>query len=339
MKEKINMRSFIQETIARKQRIAIPIMTHPGIEMNGNTVYEAVTNGEIHAKAIELLSKEYPTAAATVIMDLTVEAEAFGAKIMFSDHEVPTVTGRLLTDESAIESLPVPGLHKGRIREYLKANRLAAQNITDKPVLAGCIGSYSLAGRLYDMSEIMMLIYINPDAANLLLRKCTDFLLSYCKALKETGVDGVVIAEPAAGLLSNEDCQQYSSVFIKEIVDTVQDDSFSVILHNCGNMGQCTPAMVYTGAAGYHFGNKIDMKIAMSEIPADALGMGNLDPVGVFKQGTPENIKQSTLQLLQEMENYPNFVLSSGCDTPPYVPAENIDAFFEALNEYNDSRI
>lgn len=336
---KINRHSFIQDIISNPKRVAIPIMTHPGIEMNGNSVRDAVTNGEIHFKAIQTLNSRYPSAAATVIMDLTVEAEAFGAEIVFPEHEVPSVVGRLITDEAGIEALQVPGLEKGRIGEYLKANRLATESITDRPVLAGCIGPYSLAGRLYDMSEIMMLIYINPDAANLLLRKCTDFIRSYCHALKATGVAGVVIAEPAAGLLSNEDCQQFSSVFIKEIVDAVQDDCFSVILHNCGNMGQCTPAMVYTGAAGYHFGNNIDMKEAMKEVPANALGMGNLDPVGVFKQGSVESIKENVRQLLSDMAPYPNFVLSSGCDTPPEVPVENIEAFFEALNLYNESRV
>ena len=335
---KINMRSFIQEIISDKKRVAIPIMTHPGIEMNGNSVRDAVTDGEVHFQAIQTLNRKYPSAAATVIMDLTVEAEAFGAEIVFPKHEVPSVVGRLITDEAGIEALQVPGLDKGRVGEYLKANRLAAEAITDRPVLAGCIGPYSLAGRLYDMSEIMMLIYINPEAASQLLQKCTDFILSYCRALKETGVSGVVIAEPAAGLLSNEDCQQFSSVFVKEIVDAIQDDTFAVILHNCGNMGQCTPAMVYTGAAGYHFGNRIDMVAAMKEIPADALGMGNLDPVGVFKQGSVESIRKDVLQLLSDMEAFPNFVLSSGCDTPPEVPAENIDAFFDALKTYNDSR-
>ena len=214
---------------------------------------------------------------------------------------------------------------------------LAAKAITDRPVFAGCIGPYSLAGRLYDMSEIMMLIYINPEAANSLLKKCSDFILRYCMALKATGVNGVVMAEPAAGLLSDEDCTQYSSVFIKEIVEKVQDDHFTVILHNCGNTGHCTKAMVATGAAAYHFGNKIDMVEALKEVPADALAMGNLDPVSLFKADTPEVMKKATLDLLEATKSYPNFVLSSGCDTPPHTPAENIDAFFAALNEFNNA--
>ncbi len=331
----LNIKEWMNDIICKKTVTALPIMTHPGIEIIGKTVRDAVTDGQVHFEAIKALYDKYPSEAACVIMDLTVEAEAFGAEIVFPENEVPSVVGRLLPDEAAIDALQVPGLDKGRLPEYLKANRLAVEAIQDKPVFAGCIGPYSLAGRLYDMSEIMMLIYINPDAAVALLKKCTEFITNYCLALKELGVSGVVMAEPAAGLLSDEDCQAYSSVFVKEIVDKVQDEHFAVILHNCGNMGQCTQAMVYTGAAAYHFGNNINMVEAMKEIPADALGMGNLDPVGVFKMGTPDSIYKDTMELLEATKEYPNFVLSSGCDIPPHTALENIDAFYKALEDFN----
>ncbi len=332
------MKQWAKDLIANNKVAAIPIMTHPGIELIGKTVRDAVTDGQVHYEAIKALYEKYPSAASCVIMDLTVEAEAFGAEVVFPENEVPSVTGRLLTDEAAIETLQVPDVNKGRVPEYLKANRLAAEHLTDRPVLAGCIGPYSLAGRLYDMSEIMMLIYINPDAAKMLLAKCSEFITNYCLALKEAGANGVVMAEPAAGLLSNEDCQQFSSEYVKDIIAKVQDDDFAVILHNCGNTGNCTQAMVYTGAMGYHFGNKIDMVEALKEVPADALAMGNLDPVSVFKMGSAALMKKETMALLEATKDYPNFVLSSGCDTPPHTPFENIDAFYSTLDEFNQSR-
>ena len=46
----------------------------------------------------------------------------------------------------------------------------------------------------------------------------------------------LIIAEPAAGLLSPEQCAEFSSPYVKKVVDAVQDDNFMVILHNCGNM-------------------------------------------------------------------------------------------------------
>ena len=329
------MRQWIADIIAQKEVVAVPVMTHPGIEQNGHTVKEAVSDGRIHAEAVVWLAKHYPTAAAATIMDLTTEAEAFGAEIAFSDVAVPAVSKRLLPDVDSIYQLQVPSLSAGRIPAYLKANLLAAKEINDRPLLAGCIGPFSLAGRLYDMSEIMVLIYENPDAAHALLTKCTDFIEKYCMAIKQTGANGVLMAEPAAGLLSDEDCKTFSSDYVKRIVAHLQDDEFIIVLHNCGNTGHCTRAMVTTGAAAYHFGNKCRMEEVIKDVPTTALAMGNIDPVSTFKDGTPGQMRQAVTDLLERMKDHPNFVLSSGCDTPPHTPLVNVDAFFQALDNYH----
>ena len=331
------MKEWVEGVISDRKRIAIPIMTHPGIEFIGRSVNDAVTDGQVHYEAIKALDEKYPSAACTVIMDLTVEAEAFGSKIAFYPEEIPTVTERLVSDMASVAALKVPDMTAGRVPEFLKANRLAAENVDSKPVLAGCIGPFSLAGRLFDMSEIMMACYCEPDTAKLLLEKCSAFLMDYIKALKAQGVDGVVIAEPAAGLLSAEGCSEFSSQYIKPIVEAVQDDNFIVVLHNCGNTGHCTEAMLETGAAAHHFGNMIDMKGVMEKMPAGIVAMGNIDPVGMFKMATPEQMKKTVTDLLELTAAYPNFVLSSGCDVPPHVPHANIEAFYEALEEYNNN--
>lgn len=332
---KMNMKQWVADVIQRLDVTALPVMTHPGIEMNGHTVREAVSNGRVHYEAVMTLTRRYPAVAAATIMDLTTEAEAFGAEIAFSDEAVPAVSSRLLPDVKSINRLQVPSLSTGRIPQYLKANLLAAKEITDRPLFAGCIGPFSLAGRLYDMSGIMMLIYENPDAAHTLLAKCTQFIEKYCQALKQTGANGVMMAEPAAGLMSNDDCQNFSSAYVKYIVNKVQDENFIVILHNCGNTGQCTQAMVSTGAAAYHFGNKCKMEEVIKDVPSTALAMGNIDPVSIFKDGMPFQMRQTVTDLLEKMRPYPNFVLSSGCDTPPLTPLANIDAFFESLAAFN----
>ncbi len=330
-----NLKKWIEDVISQKSRLAIPIMTHPGIELIGKTVRETVTSGEVHYQAIKALNDTYPAAACTVIMDLTVEAEAFGAEVNFPEDDIPTVIGRLVSDEESVKNLQVPDIAAARVPEYLLANKLASENIKDKPVFSGMIGPYSLAGRLYDMSEFMMACYCEPEVAKMLLEKCTEFLLKYCKALKATGADGVVLAEPAAGLMSNDGCSEFSSKYIKEIVDAVQDDTFIVILHNCGNGGHCTSATVESGAAAYHFGNKIDMVEALKGCPADSLVMGNLDPVTVLQQASPEEVRNATMELLKATAEYLNFIISTGCDVPPHTSHDNIKAFYSAIEEYN----
>jgi len=335
----IDINNWVSEIISSQERIALPIMTHPGIEMIGRTVKDAVQLGEVHAQAIKKLNEVYPSAATTVIMDLTLEAEAFGAQIEFQEDEMPHLLGRLVSSSEEIKALQIPDLSAGRVPQYLLANRLTVEGNCNKPVFAGVIGPFSLAGRLFDMSEIMVACYIEPDTIHCLLDKCTQFILSYCTELKRIGCSGVVVAEPAAGLLSNEDCLEFSSIYIKKIVDALQDNTFLVILHNCGNTGNCTEAMLYTGANAYHFGNTIDMTEALKSCPKDKLIMGNVDPVGVLKLLSASEVKAYTGALLNRTAGFDNFVLSTGCDLPPHVPAENIRAFFDALKEFNHARV
>lgn len=96
---------------------------------------DAVTDGDVQFQAIKAIQERYSLDAATMIMDLTVEAEAFGCTINFADNEIPTVAERLVSDGESIEKLNIPTLKSARIQQCLKAAKLAVENITDKPKL------------------------------------------------------------------------------------------------------------------------------------------------------------------------------------------------------------
>jgi uroporphyrinogen decarboxylase len=331
----MNISSWVESVLDSAKRPAVPIMTHPGIEMIGKTIIEAVSDGEVQFKAIKAILEKYSPDASTMIMDLTVEAESFGAKIGLSEHEIPSVVDRLVSDAESIEKLNIPSLDSARVPEYLKAARLAVESINDRPIFAGCIGPFSLAGRLFGMTEIMTSIFIEPDIIKSLLKKCSLFLVNYIREMKRLGTHGIVMAEPAAGLLSAEACGEFSSDYVRKIIEDVQDHDFLFILHNCGNTGHVTQSMVSTGAGGLHFGNKVNIVEVLNEVPEDVLVFGNLDPVSVFKDGTPELVFGATTKLLSLTADYRNFIISSGCDTPPASPVENIEEFFRAVELFN----
>ena len=103
-----------------------------------------------------------------------------------------------------------------------------------------------------------------------------------------------------------------------------------VILHNCGRTEQQIPALLSTGAMALHLGNAVSIPEILPQMPEKTLLMGNIDPVGMFKNATPEEIYRKTAELLEATKEYRNFVLSSGCDVPPGVSMENIRAFYRA---------
>jgi uroporphyrinogen decarboxylase len=198
------------------------------------------------------------------------------------------------------------------------------------------IGPFSLAARLLDVSEIMVDCYDDPDTVHTVLEKATQFLIEYARAYRAAGANGIVMAEPVAGLLSPTLEAEFSSPYVKRIADAVQSEQFLMIYHNCGdNAHRMLDSILQTGCAVYHFGNAMELeRDILSHVPASTVVMGNLDPAGTLRMGTPERVREETLALLRQCSTYPNLVLSSGCDIPPMTPWENLDAFFEASNEF-----
>lgn len=334
---KYDMKQWLWELCQSPTQSPLPILSFPAVTLLGTSVRELIASAEMQARGMQLVAEKVHSAAAVSLMDLSVEAEAFGATVRFSDDEVPNVIGQLVTTEEDAEALRVPTVGDARTGIYVDAIRLAKERITDRPVLAGMIGPFSLAARLCDVSEIMMTCYDDPDTVHTVLRKATDFLISYAKAFCDAGADGILMAEPVAGLLSPSLEKEFAAPYVKEIVDAVQSREFAVIYHNCGdNTPLMVDSMLSVGAAAYHFGNAIDLSIMLQKFPADVPVMGNVDPAGILRQGTPETVRAATLELLEKCSRFQNFVLSSGCDIPPMTPWENIAAFFAAAKEYHE---
>jgi len=330
----MNMKKWFEELLAAPTKKAMPVLSFPSTSLMDITVGELINDSALQAKGMKMIADRCNTAAAVSMMDLSVEAEAFGATIRTEDHEVPTVIGSIVNDEDDADNLKVPAIGAGRTGLYVEAIQKACELITDRPVLAGVIGPFSLSGRLMDMTEIMVNCYAEPDMVHTTLAKATEFLIAYCNAYKAAGANGIVMAEPAAGLLSPDLIHEFSTPYVKQIVDAVQTEDFAVVYHNCGNVVQLIDAIKTIGAYGYHFGNAIDMEELMSIIPSDMIAMGNVDPAGEFKNGTPESVYEKTTDVMKKCTKYPNFVISSGCDIPPLAPWDNIDSFFRAVADF-----
>lgn len=335
---KRNMYDWVREQIAAKRKKAMPVLSFPGIQFLNITVSDLVASGELQAKCMKAIADRYPTAAAVSNMDLSLEAEAFGAKVRFSDDEVPTVVGMLVDGLEDAGALRVPPVGAGRTGEALEAVRRALDLIRDRPVFAGVIGPFSLAGRLMDFTEIMVKCMIEPEIPHAVLEKVTAFLVDYIREYKKIGANGIVMAEPAAGLLSPDLCDGFSSGYVKRIIDAVQDENFIVIYHNCGNTLPLMDSIKSIGARVVHFGNVVSLAEMVRNFPPDTLVMGNIDPAGEFRNGTPESMRKAAGKLLEELSAHPNWVISSGCDIPPLTPRENIDAFFETVSGFYRGR-
>lgn len=329
------MNTSLSNIVMKSQhRLAMPIGVYAGLEITGATVYQAVTDASVQADAVLALKDRFNSSFLLTAMDLSAEAEVFGCDIRMSDDEIPTVIGRKITSAAQVRSLFVP--HPGDLRTSVHLN--AASKLVSRsdgtPVLGGMIGPFSLAGRLFGVSEALELTLSEPDTMIRLLEKTSNFLTNYAIAFRQLGAQGVIMAEPAAGLLSPRGLARFSSMFIKQIVDAVQTPNFTIVLHNCGAKLIHLPKILESGAEICHFGAPMDIVEALKQVDGSVIICGNLDPTAVFYNGTVDDVKRNTKNLLNLTAGYQNYVISSGCDLPPGVPLVNLIAFYETVGGY-----
>ncbi len=312
----------------------MPIATYPGLALTGGKVSDIVTSAQAQLAAQTALRSRYGSDFALAAMDLSAEAEAFGCSVMMSEGEIPTVTGRLVTSLAEAQRLAIPQPGDKRTSVYLEAVRLLSKLAERPMVLGGCIGPFSLAARLAGVSEALELTATEPDLMHVLIEKSAEFLASYVRAFRDAGAHGLIMAEPAAGLLSPRGLGTFSSAYIKRIASASVDGHFTLVLHNCAAKLVHLPAILETGLKTFHFGAPMDVVAALGKVPRDVVLCGNLDPTSVFAHAAPVEVTTRTTQLLEATAGHRNFVISSGCDVPPTASLANLDAFYAAVGAF-----
>ncbi len=311
-------------------RLPMPIGVYAGLEITGASVRAAVSSAEAQAEAVLAVHERFDTPVMLTAMDLSAEAEAYGCEIRMEDDEIPTVIGRRAANLDEIAALPEPQPGDARTAVHLGAARqLAAQG--GAPVLGGMIGPFSLAARLFGVSEALLATAVEPELVEALLDKVTPFLAAYAAAFREVGAAGVIMAEPAAGLLSPRGLGKFSSAYVRRIVEAVQTEDFALVLHNCGAKLPHLSKSLESGAEIYHFGAPMDILAALEKVDGQVILSGNIDPSASFRYGTVEQVRAQTAALLAAAKPYQAFIPSSGCDIPPGTPVQNLEAFYQTV--------
>lgn len=121
-----NMKQWVAGMIASPKKAALPVLSFPSVQLMGITVKELISAADVQARGLKLVADRAPMAASVSLMDLSVEAEAFGSTIRVSDGEVPTVIGAVISDEEEADALRIPKVGDGRTGINVDGIRKAA---------------------------------------------------------------------------------------------------------------------------------------------------------------------------------------------------------------------
>lgn len=329
----MNMKQWLADARKMAKKKTMPVLSYPASARLGISIASMTENARVQADTMLYLMRELDMPMAITSMDLALEASCFGAPV--SHEGVPAVSNVILESMDDVDALQVPGeeiiVEKSPYLEAIRLVKTEMQASGDvRPIIAGISGPFSLAGQLRGVTDIMMDCYDEPELLEELVQKTTEFLCVYANLLKEAGADMLLLAEPLAGVVSPTMAEQFSHSFVKKMIESVQDDSFAVIYHNCGaGVPRMLEDLAGLGAMIYHFGNVIDLSEALENMPKTVMVMGNVDPAGIVAHGSVESVRQAVDTLIQKCGSYENFWLSTGCDVPPDAPWENLVEFMK----------
>lgn len=306
----------------------IPLLGFPGLKFHENTILECVTDADVQSRAMEELYRNFDVDGLIHIMDLTVEADALGAEIRLPENESPSVKVHPLKGPAELAALKVPDPTKdGRMPVFIETIRRMKHDLSIPVVGAYVIGPYTLAGEMMNVNATLKASIRDPKFLKEVLSVMTRVIIPYAQALVRAGADILTILEPTASMLSPKQFKEFSGQYVTEIFNALPE--CMTVLHICGNTTYIIKEMAATGADGLSLDTAVKLDEVVDLVPESVL-IGNVDPVRVMLSGTPDQVRENTLELRRKMKGHENFILSTGCDLPPGVPHENIRAFLEA---------
>jgi uroporphyrinogen decarboxylase len=305
-------------------RLVVPLMGYPGAQLTKSTLKQNGFNAELHYRSIYKLVELFAPDAIFHMMDLSVEAGAFGLQIRYPLEESASVEFHPVQSVADLEQFKVlDPLYDARLRSYLETMELMAKNLS---LMKGAyvIGPFTLAGLMIGASQIAIATIQNPDLVHATLNYAEDIITRYAKKMIKAGADLIAIVEPTATFLSPKAFTRFSGNYISRIARRL--DTMTV-LHICGDTTRLARAMSETEVQGLSLDTLVNLAEIAKVVSSNTVLMGNIDPVRVMINEKPEGVRRAVRQLLNDMTPYPNFILSTGCDLPQETPLENIEAF------------
>lgn len=308
-----------------EKRLVAPLMGYPGVKYLKTSVKKCLLDPNLHFKAISVLERRFKPDIIFYLMDLTVEAEALGAKVALSDRCSPTVI------EHPIKSERDLSFSLEKASNFLEHERVAAFIDTTSKMrdgMSSMIGAYitgpfTLAGHLMGVEKLCINMRRDPKFVEKVLDICSKTNITFMKEL-ENYADIICVLEPTASLVSQADFERFPYIYLKRIFKECRKIS---ALHICGDTNHLINRMVETGAQILSLDHNVVLKDTIKKIPSNVTLMGNIDPVNVMLDSTPLEVKKNVSALLKDMKGWRNFILSTGCDLPIDTPMENIAAF------------
>jgi MtaA/CmuA family methyltransferase len=264
------------------------------------------------------------------------EAADCGAPVKYFPNQPPALdeANALLADKGKLHGLKVPDPYiSPRMGNRLRALALHRQRVGQDKLIEGWIeGPIAEAADLRGINNLMTDFFDDPGFVTELFEFVLELELTFARAQVASGAELIGVGDAAASLVGPRFYQEFVWPYEKRMMDGLRAMGARTRLHICGNT---RPILGLLGQLGCDIVD-LDSMAPLAEARA-AMGphqvlLGNIDPVRVLRNGTPDEVYAAVAECHQQAGD--RFIVSAGCEVVRDTPPENLRAMLRYAREH-----
>lgn len=289
------------------------------------TDYRLLVEGQVR------VAEEFGLDYVNTMSDPACEAADCGAKVVFPPDSPPAMdeSNALLADKAALARLKVPDPCDGeRMHNRLRALALYKERVGGDKLIEGWIeGPCAEAADLRGINTLMLDFYDDPDFVRDLFAFALEMELRFAQAQVAAGAEMIGIGDAAASLVGPHLYEEFVWPYEKRMVEGVHALGVKVRLHICGNTRRLLAGMGRLSCDIVDLDFLAPIAEGRAAMGADQALLGNMDPVRVLRDGTPEAVTTALAECHRQAG--PRYIVGAGCEVPRDTPPANLRALVE----------
>ncbi|OGV75761.1 MAG: hypothetical protein A3K19_02990 [Lentisphaerae bacterium RIFOXYB12_FULL_65_16] len=307
-----------------------PILMQFAAEYIGSNYAEFASNHRSLVRANIECARVFGIDQVSTISDPYRETQGFGGKIEYVKDGVPRCTHPMAeTKDMCVLQRPDP-LRSERMLDRVNAVRAYKTQYGGQYSILGWVeGPAAEAADVRGVSEFLVDLLDDEPFACELMDRCVGVGIEFARAQVKAGADTVGIGDAIASQVSPDVYARLIQPREKRMVRAIKSMGAYVKLHICGNTTHLLSGIADLGIDIVDVDHMVDLATVRSTLGPKVAITGNLDPVSVVRNSTPEKIREAVQRAYATVGN--PYLVNAGCEIPPGTAQVNLRALCEPV--------
>jgi MtaA/CmuA family methyltransferase len=306
----------------------MPITMMRAAEHIGRKYRDYVTDHRVLAEAQVRMAETFGFDHVSAISDPAREVSDLGGAVEWFENQPPAVVEEraLLTEKSRLRGLRLPELSSSpRMLDRVRAVALLKERIGGQCMVEGWVeGPCAMSADLRGLNNLMLDFFDDPSFVRDLFAFTVEMELRTARDQIAAGADLIGVGDAAASLIGPRLYDEFVAPLERALVKGIQESGARVRLHICGKTRKLYRGMEATGAEIIDLDFLAPIAEARADMGPRPVLLGNLDPVRVIRDGTPESIAAGFAECHRQAGA--RYIVGAGCEVPAGTPDENLHA-------------